>query len=320
MKKIIVILGLLVSILPTTAFGQLIACRDSIKDGYDFWLYLPDDYNDTVRDKPVVMFLHGKSLSGKNLAMVRRYGCIDALSRGLDIDAIVVAPQAQSSWEPQKVMDVYNWVARHYAVDANRFYVLGMSMGGYGTLDFVATYPEKVAAGIALCGGSTKKDLCGLNEVPLWIVHGTADTAIPVRCSQQVVDAMCQCGDTSRLLFDKLKNENHSRLARIFYLEQTYDWLFSHSLSDPDRVANKDYTISSAIMANAYSGLSKRDLNVIDKPTYSANAGKKYHVVKSGDTLSKIAVEHNTTVTFLCKLNNLKRTDNLRVGRKIRIK
>lgn len=317
MKKLLI---LLICLMPMLAKAQLIACRDSIKDGYDFWLYVPEDYDASVAEKkPVVMFLHGKSLSGKNLSLVRRYGCIDALTRGREIDAFVIAPQAQRSWEPKKILDVYNWVARHYVVDADRLYVLGMSMGGYGTLDFVATYPDKVAAAMALCGGSTVKTLCGLTEVPLWIIHGTADTAISVKCSQQVVDAMCQCGDTSRLLFDKLKGENHSRLARIFYLQQTYDWLFAHSLSDSSRMVNKDYTISSSLMANAYSGLEKRDIKVVDKSS-SRTADKKYHVVKKGETLSKIAVENDTTVTILCRLNNMKKTDKLRVGRKIRVK
>ena len=93
MKRIIIILSLLVFAMPTFSFAQLIACRDSIPNGYDFWLYLPDDYNDTVREKPLVILLHGRSLCGKNLANVKRYGCIDAIERGRNIDAVVVAPQ-----------------------------------------------------------------------------------------------------------------------------------------------------------------------------------------------------------------------------------
>ena len=57
-------------------------------------------------------------------------------------------------------MEVVDWVTKNYKVDMNRFYVLGMSMGGYGTLDFVASYPDKVAAAMALCGGATVLDLC----------------------------------------------------------------------------------------------------------------------------------------------------------------
>lgn len=314
MRKFLV---LLVCLWPLLLKAQLIACRDSIKDGYDFWLYLPDGYES--EHKPVIMFLHGKSLSGKDLSKVRDYGCIDALTRGRQIDAIVVAPQTNNGWEPQKVMDVYSWVKRRYPVDVDRFYVIGMSMGGYGTLDFAATYPDQVAAAMAMCGGATVKSLCGLNRMPLWIIHGTADNAVPVSCSQKVVDEMAQCGDTTRLIFTKLKGASHTRLARIFYLKQTYDWLFSHSLNDSLRPVNREFTISEAQMKEAYADLERNaNIKVVDgKPM---GQPKQYYVVKKGDILSKIAVEHNTTVSILCKLNNMKKTDKLQIGRRLRIR
>lgn len=325
MKRIIIILSLLACLFPASSFGQLIACRDSIKDGYDFWLYLPDDYNDTVREKPLVIFLHGKSLCGRNLANVRRYGCIDAIERGRNIDAVIVAPQTRNTWKPDKVHEVYDWVKSHCSIDTTRVYVLGMSLGGYGTINYTASYPETVAAAMALCGGASIKGLCGLNEVPLWIIHGTADRDVPLYCSQKVVDEMVQCGDTNLLLFDKLRGEAHSKLARIFYLEQTYDWLFSHSIADSVRKVNKDYTISREIMNTAYNDLSKDTaLRIIDsrpsKPTYVTKADAKYYVIKKGDTLSKIAARHHTTVNSLCRLNGMKKTDKLKIGRRIRVK
>lgn len=263
MRKTLILL-LLSFIIPMTASAQLIACRDSIKGGYNFWIYIPDDYDPELCEMPVVMFLHGKSLCGNNLEKVLKYGSIDAIKMGRDIDAIVVAPQTNGAWKPKKVMDLFNWTAAHYAVDTNRYYVLGMSMGGYGTLDFVATYPDKVAAAIALCGGSTAKDLCGLNDVPLWIIHGTADNMVPVRCSQRVVDSMCSCGDTSLLIFNRMEKINHAQLARVFYMDQTYDWLFSHSLCDSVRCVNRDYTMSKSILDKAYKGLKPKKLRTKD--------------------------------------------------------
>lgn len=319
MKKILVFL---ICLLPLCSFAQLIACRDSVADGYNFWLYLPDDYDAAKADKPVVIFLHGKSLCGRDLHNVLRYGSIDALRRGRVIDAVVIAPQTQGAWNPEKVMNVYNWVKGKYPVDSNRLYVLGMSLGGYGTLDFVATYPDQVAAAIAMCGGATVKSLCGLNDVPLWIIHGTADKAVPVSCSDRVVDSMCHCGDTSRLIYDRMKNVNHSQLARVFYLDQTYDWLFAHSLADSARVADKSYTINTTIMKDAYANLDKSfKLNMVDsRGTTNPNREKVYYTVRKGDTLSKIAVNHHTTVSILCKLNNMKKTDKLRIGRKLRVR
>ena len=315
-RRLMLLIGLCLLSLLTKA-QQLIACRDSIADGYNFWLYLPEDYQ--AERKPVVMFLHGKSLSGNDLSLVRRYGCIDALTRGREIDAIVVAPQTNNGWEPAKVMDVYTWVKRHYSVDVDRFYVLGMSMGGFGTLDFTATYPDKVAAAMALCGGASVPELCGLNDTPLWIVHGTADTAIPINRSQRVVNTMIQCGDTSRLVFTKLKGVNHTRLARVFYFEKTYDWLFSHSLTDSLRPVNKDYSITIEDLRDAYNDLENQaKIQVVDKGSH--RSAKKYYVIKKGDTLSQIAVDNHTTVSILCKLNNINRNTTLQIGRKIRVK
>lgn len=322
MRKIsIIILLSFVLLFPLKSLAQLIACRDSVKNGYEFWLYVPEGYDAPNSKKPVIIFLHGRSLCGTDLNSVRSYGCIDALERGRAIDAFVIAPQTQGVWKPDKVMEIYDWVKNHYPVDTNRLYVLGMSLGGYGTLDFVASYPDRVAAAIAMCGGSTAKELCGLNEVPLWIIHGTADKAVPIRCSQQVVDAMTECGDTTRLIFDKLKGVNHSRLNRVFYLEQTYEWLFSHSLTDSARMTNKEFSISNALMAEAFADLDKPfTLNVIDsKGTSHPYRPKNYYVVQKGDTLSKIAVEHGTTVSILCKMNKIRKTDKLRVGKRLRI-
>lgn len=46
----------------------------------------------------------------------------------------------------------------------------------------------------------------------------------------------------------------------------------------------------------------------------------KYHTVKSGDTLTRIAVNNNTTVSALCKLNGITPKTTLRIGRRIRVK
>ena len=239
--------------LPLFSVAQLVACRQMVKDGYNFWLYLPDGYADTLSErKPVIMFLHGKSLSGNNLERVRKYGPLDALAKGREIDAIVIAPQTNDGWSPKKVLNVYDWVKEHYVLDTNRFYVIGMSMGGYGTLDFAATYPEKIAAAMAMCGGCNVRDVCGLNDIPLWIIHGTADKSVPVARSQAVVNAMHECGPIDMLRFTKLPSGDHGTLARVFYLKETYEWLFSHSRSNLSRRVNSDFEITMSTLKNAY--------------------------------------------------------------------
>ena len=92
--------------------------------------------------------------------------------------------------------------------------------------------------------------------------------SLPVRCSERVVKSMIQCGDTSKLIFDKMRGVNHSQLARIFYLDQTYDWLFSHSKADNPRQVNKDIKLKSSDMADAYKDIN-RGSNVITVQKYN---------------------------------------------------
>ena len=104
-----------------------------------------------------------------------------------------------------------------------------MSLGGFGTIEFLANHAEKIAASMELCGGTIRNDLCKLNTVPLWIIHGTADRAVPVSRATQIYESMKKCGPTDLLRLDKWAGVNHGALARLFYLKATYDWLFAHS-------------------------------------------------------------------------------------------
>lgn len=232
-----------------------------VKDGYNFWLYTPDNADGKTvgnkEKKPVFIFLHGASLCGNDLDRVKRYGTIDAIEKGRNIDGYVIAPQNPGgSWNPQKVMNILEWVESNYNVDKERVYVLGMSLGGYGTIDMAATFPDRIAAAIAMCGGGTVKNLSNLNELPLWIIHGTGDSSVSVKESDKVVNAIKNIskGEAPRLSYDRIPGMNHSKPARMFYLEESYDWLLNHSLSDKARKIADTFNVNS-LLGNAYKGL-----------------------------------------------------------------
>lgn len=234
------------------AFAQydfLRPVKDSIPGGYDFWVYTPQDYYYSLGNTPVIIFLHGRSLCGRNLNRVKRYGPLDAIVKGRQIEALVIVPQNPGgAWNPDKINDVLEWTKKHYAMDSTRVYAIGMSLGGYGTLDFAGTYPDKVAAAMALCGGSTLKDVSGLGKVPLWIMHGTADRAVPIKYSKDVVEQLQKSNNDKRLRYDWIKGASHGALARILYMTKTYEWLFSHSLLDKDRAVNREIDIDKSDM------------------------------------------------------------------------
>jgi predicted peptidase len=238
----------------------LSAKKNVIPGGYNFWVYTPEDYYYTQESTPLVLFLHGASLCGRDMNRALRYGTVAAIKMGREIPALVITPQNPGgAWNPKKLNDILEWLDENdYAYDHGRIYVLGMSLGGYGTLDFVGTYPEKVAAAMALCGGCTLKDQSKMGDAPLWIIHGTADKAVSVRESQTVVNRMKQAGITDRLRYDWLPGASHGALARYFYTWKTYEWLFSHSLRDSDRPVNRTVSISQTDLNQAYRDMEKR--------------------------------------------------------------
>ena len=268
MKRVTVLLLVLFCWLHISAqYDFLIANRNVIPGGYDFWVYTPEDYYFSQEQTPVVIFLHGASLCSRNLNRSRRYGPLDAIVRGREIPALVIVPQNPGgAWNPKKINDVLEWTLKNYPADSTRVYVLGMSLGGYGTLDFAGTYPEKVAAAMALCGGSTLKDLQGLGQVPLWILHGTADKAVGIKESKRVVKALEDANNDSRLRYDWMPGANHGALARAFYLRRTYEWLFRHSLKDNGRPLCREFSITNSDLKGAYSDMDKNlpDPEVID--------------------------------------------------------
>ncbi len=255
MKRIALLAAMLLTIISSWGYEGSMKTHAAIAGGgYPFWIYTPEGY-DGSQDTPVIFFLHGRSLSGNDLNRVLRYGTLDAIKRGMCVPAIVIAPQTPGGWNPGKLNDILEWVEANYKVDATRVYVLGMSMGGYGTMDFCGTYPHKIAAGMALCGGCYLKDVDGLGNLPLWIIHGTADRAVPLSASKKVVEQLQHDGKDSRLRFDWLPGASHGALARAFYLKDTYDWLFAHSLGDEERPVMREISIDNAILKQAYNEL-----------------------------------------------------------------
>jgi predicted peptidase len=193
---------------------------------YPFWLHLPSD--SILKSKPpILIFLHGRSLSGNNLELVKKYGVIHEIEKGRSIPAIVIAPQvpAGKSWEPEKILSVLQFVQRTFNTDTNRVYVAGMSLGAYGTLGFAGAYPEIVTAAVALCGGGNPKDGAALSTIPVWIQHGNRDSAVPLSESQKMVNAIKACTDEN-LKFTIVPGANHGDLERVFRTDELYDWLF----------------------------------------------------------------------------------------------
>lgn len=79
------------------------------------------------------------------------------------------------------------------------------------------------------------------------------------------------------------------------------------------------YVFNKSTSGKHYRRSSSSKSSSASKYTAAGDDKIKYYKIKEGDTLGAIARRHKTTVSKLCKLNKIKSTTVLRVGRSIRI-
>ncbi len=229
---------------------------DEVENGYNFILYTPDSVKSA---KPLIITLHSRSASGKNLQSVDYFGTIDAIESGIKINAYVVAPQATGAdWDSEKVMNVVNYVVGNNNIDENRIYAVGMSMGGNGVADLAAAYHDKIAAAIVLAGSLTNGRAEDLSKLPLWVIRGTDDREEAILRTDNMVEAIRK-HDSSRIVYSKVKGLNHREHERILYMPEFYEWLMSHSLQNINRSVNTTPDLTAKMLKNAYKGLNLRD-------------------------------------------------------------
>jgi predicted peptidase len=110
-------------------------------------------------------------------------------------------------------------------VDKSRIYVMGASMGGVGTFDIVAHYPELFAAAIPICGAIAPGHLASAKDVSFWIFHGDDDPTVPVRCSRRAYIELKKAG--ADVSYTEIASGKHGINYHVYNTPGFMKWLFS---------------------------------------------------------------------------------------------
>ena len=209
-------------------------------------IFVPDA-KQRVPALPVVIYLHGgggvgadnlRQISGGNTNGTHVWIAPQAQARH---PAIVVAPQLPSGnrWDARGadgiapyatlVIELLASLSREFAVDLDRVYLTGQSLGGFGTWDLITKRPELFAAAVPLCGEGTPSRAQAARHVPIWVFHGAKDEVVPVAGSREMVAALRAAG--SAVKYTEYPDVGHD-VWTVAYIERSLsDWLFAQKRS-----------------------------------------------------------------------------------------
>lgn len=191
----------------------------------DYLLFLPQDYGKEADKKwPLMIFLHGAGERGSDVNKVKAHGPPKIVEQKKEFPFIVVSPQCPEGkgWEPEEVIALLDEVQGKYKVDPERVYLTGLSMGGFGTWETAAQHPERFAAIAPICGGGRPFTARRLKDMPTWVFHGEKDNIVPIRRSEEMVEALKQAGGNVK--FTRYPEAGHDSWTETYNNQALYDW------------------------------------------------------------------------------------------------
>jgi predicted peptidase len=196
-----------------------------------YLLYLPPEYDQSKEKWPLLLFLHGAGERGADIAKVKVHGPPKLIANeSRSFPCIVVSPQCPEDgfWSSELQLDaldgLLDQLVSRYRVDKDRIYVTGLSMGGFGTWALAFRYPDRFAALAPICGRGEPKKAERIKHVPAWVFHGAKDKAVPVKDSEQMVEALKKAGGEPKLTV--YPNAEHDSWTETYNNPAFYEWLF----------------------------------------------------------------------------------------------
>ena len=201
----------------------------------NYLLYLPKDYNKSDEAFPLVLFLHGAGERGTDIEKVKIHGLPRLANEGKDLPFIVVSPQCPDNmfWNVDLLAALLDNIEANYRVDKNKIYVTGLSMGGHGTWSLAIAEPNRFAAIAPVCGWSDTSKASLIAHLPIWVFHGEKDVVVPVKASEDMVNALINYN--SDVKFTVYPEANHDSWTETYNNEELYKWFLEQSLDKQNK-------------------------------------------------------------------------------------
>jgi predicted peptidase len=229
---------------------------------YGYRIFIPAD-RDPNKKLPVMLYLHGSGVRGEdNVQQADAFAQTTASVRE-KVNFIVVLPQCRDNtfWAAKDMADyalaALDATVNEFNGDAERLYLAGFSLGGYGAWQIAAGHPGKFAALMPVAGGVVgqrpidPRDRAAIipsvgeildspepytalakaiGPTPVWAFHGAKDDAVPVDFARNIVKALEESG-SKNVKYTEYLDEGHMIFGKSFSEPGFFEWLAEQRLS-----------------------------------------------------------------------------------------
>ena len=214
-------------------------------------VYSPEGVDNASR-MPLVVFLHGAGERGHDNERQLLHGARDLLRYSIERQEpmIIVAPQVPLDerwvdvvWDERVhrmpehpsesmglLMGLLTELMLDSRVDPNRVYLTGLSMGGFGTWDLIARWPDTFAAALPVCGGGDTDSAVRIKDIPIWAFHGSDDAVVIPERSRDMIQALQRVGSNAR--YTEYPGVGHDSWTETYQNFEVLDWFFSQRRGD----------------------------------------------------------------------------------------
>ena len=218
--------------------AQLLMCSTSTSqiETFRYWLYTPKN---PVENMPLIVYLHGSSGKGDDLnILMNEDGFPQYLKNSQlgDVPAYILIPQLPAEkrgWASvsQSVYQLISETVSTCQIDSDNISLTGHSMGGTGTWNLAAQYPQMFAR-IAPLSGSARgqaAQLEALKDIPVWAFIGSDDTVILPEYSENAVSELNALGGNAQITI--FEGADHFAVPSQTYLDPSIslvNWLIGN--------------------------------------------------------------------------------------------
>ncbi|MTI21113.1 hypothetical protein E1176_08785, partial [Fulvivirga sp. RKSG066] len=240
--------SLLVSAL---SYAQLNRTVEVSPAGTEYLLFKPNDY-DPANDYPLLIYLHGAQAMGNNISCSYGKGLPGAINNSQNdffdtLQMIIVAPHVKFGsscndfdndfqWDVNSINEVVNDVINNNSIASDRIFGSGISLGAKGIWDYALDNPSLFAGIVPISGNAPKEDICDLESVAVWAIHGESDGAVPPDRgdgdrfgSATLVEELNNCDPDIPAYLTLLEAKGHNGWDQTYDLSSgynIYEWMF----------------------------------------------------------------------------------------------